>query len=357
MRVLQLIDSLNPGGAERMAINLTNALQDEQIYAALCSTREEGALKADLNPETPYLFADKKHTLDLTALFRLRKFVKQHQIGTIHAHATSLFFAVLLKMSKPNIKVVWHIHHGKSVDASRIKRVYLKYILKFITGIIVVNSPMKVFMQNYFNFNKIILLPNFVLSSSGIKEKENGLHHPNQTLICVANIRPEKDQLTLIRAFKHILIQRPTTQLTLVGAKTDQGYAKKVVACIDDLALKESVHWIDDVSQPQELMRKAAIGVLSSTSEGLPLVLLEYGKAQLPVVCTDVGDCKKVVGGNGSVVPPNDPEALAEACLKLLENEQKRNTYATAFHKHVSKYYLPEAVLPQLIAFYKNCSY
>lgn len=357
MRILQLIDSLNPGGAERMAVNLANALQEEKVYSALCTTREEGALKADLLPKIPYFFADKRHTLDLSALFRLRKFVKQHQIEIIHAHATSLFFAVLLKMSKPSLKVIWHNHQGKSVDASRMKQVYFNYILKFVTGIIVVNSPMKVFMQKFSNFKKIILLPNFVSESSVVVERKKSLPQTNPTLISVANVRPEKDQLTLIRAFKRILVQCPNAQLTLVGAKTDQDYAQKIMACIEELALTESVHWIGGVSQPQELMQKATIGVLSSVSEGLPLVLLEYGACKLPVICTDVGDCKKVVGKNGIVVPPNDPEAIAAACLSLLENNQKRNRFATAFHQHVAKHYSAAAALPQLITFYKNCSH
>ena len=102
MRILQLIDSLEAGGAERMAVNYANSLSSRIEFSALAVTRKEGALKIQLDDNVSYLFLQKKHTIDLKATFKLKKFIKDNQVEIIHAHGTSFFMAVLLKMIYPN---------------------------------------------------------------------------------------------------------------------------------------------------------------------------------------------------------------------------------------------------------------
>ena len=60
MRVLQLIDSLRPGGAEKMAMTYANALVGQVEGSYLCCSRMEGMLKESLLPEVGYLFLNKK---------------------------------------------------------------------------------------------------------------------------------------------------------------------------------------------------------------------------------------------------------------------------------------------------------
>ena len=56
MRIVQLIDSLDAGGAERMAVNYANALQSKIEFSGLVTTRKEGGLKEQINPKVSYLF-------------------------------------------------------------------------------------------------------------------------------------------------------------------------------------------------------------------------------------------------------------------------------------------------------------
>ena len=109
MRILQLIDSLEAGGAERMAVNYANALQKKLGFSALCTTREEGQLKAMLSPEVGYLFLGKKKALDFKAILKLRSYVKKNKIEFIHAHSSSFFTAVLLKNEPVWISEIWAI--------------------------------------------------------------------------------------------------------------------------------------------------------------------------------------------------------------------------------------------------------
>src|SRR5690606_5619236 len=111
MRVLQLIDSLRSGGAERMSVTYANALVKRIDASFLCCTRKEGLLKKQLSPEVGYLFLNKKSTLDLQAFRKLRNFVKENKIDLIQAHSSSWFLALMVKLSLPKLKLVWHDHY------------------------------------------------------------------------------------------------------------------------------------------------------------------------------------------------------------------------------------------------------
>lgn len=111
MRIVQLIDSLDAGGAERMAVNLANALVDDSDFSGLIATRKEGAFKSQLNPNVNYLFLNRKSTLDINAVWKLRKYILQNKIDILHAHGSSFLIAVLVKLIC-NVKLVWHDHYG-----------------------------------------------------------------------------------------------------------------------------------------------------------------------------------------------------------------------------------------------------
>ena len=89
MKVLQLIDSLDIGGAERVAVNFANALAENSISSHLCVTRLEGPLKDFIKSDVKYLVLNKRKTLDLNAISKLSKYIKSEGIQIIHAHSSS----------------------------------------------------------------------------------------------------------------------------------------------------------------------------------------------------------------------------------------------------------------------------
>ena len=114
MRIVQLIDSLEAGGSERMAVSYANTLANKIEFSGLVATRKEGVLLDQINPSVSYLFLNKKKQLDFNALFRLRSFVLKNKITHIHAHSTSFFLAFLLKLICPFVKLIWHYHYGNN---------------------------------------------------------------------------------------------------------------------------------------------------------------------------------------------------------------------------------------------------
>ncbi|WP_203293104.1 glycosyltransferase [Luteirhabdus pelagi] len=352
MRVLQLIDSLSPGGAERMAVSFANALADRVEASFICSTRKEGLLKGTIRENVPYLFLEKTSTLDIKAFRTLSRFVKDHKITVLHAHSSSFFLATLIKIRYPKLHLVWHDHYGESEHLAARKFFMLKKCSRYFNTIISVNTTLKKWAEENLKCTKVYMLSNFVNSDGG--KDSSDLKLPGKKglrLVCLANFRKQKDHLTLLRAFQRVLHRFPEATLHLIGKEVDEAYSEQIKAFIVDNAI-ENVHLHGPQLNVLELLKQADIGVLSSSSEGLPVALLEYGIAGLAVVCTNVGECKIVVGVDGIIVPPNDSTSLSASLIELLEDDEKRKHYANQFHEKVVNTYTFPGILPQLMKAY-----
>ena len=104
----------------------------------------------------------------------------------------------------------------------------------------------------------------------------------------------------------------------------------------------------------KNILKQSTIGVLSSVSEGLPISLLEYGLANLPVLTTDVGDCKKVLNNNKAVVPSKESSVFAERLSNIIEDEFLRKELSRSLNDNVISIYSKEKFMSNLNEFYNN---
>jgi len=95
---------------------------------------------------------------------------------------------------------------------------------------------------------------------------------------------------------------------------------------------------------------------LSSESEGLPLALLEYGLAELPVIATNVGDCNKVVSNKdeGIVVEPKNDKVLAEALLTFINDVDLKRHVAKKLKNKITSSFSESSTMETLINIYKK---
>lgn len=355
MRVLQLIDSLRPGGAEKMAVTYANALVGQVNGSYLCCTRMEGMLKQQLKPEVGYLFLNKKSSLDLKSLLKLRDFIKSNQISIVHAHSTSFFLAGCLKFTGLKFKLVWQDHYGESELLKEREHKVLSIFSRLFSGIVSVNSQLKKWAERHLECRNVVEIKNFIPESipvinSGmrLKGKEDDFK-----IICVANFRPQKDHLNLIKAFESLSADLPGS-LHLIGANFEDRYSGSVLNAIKGSPSSDRIFYYGEQSEISGLLAQANLGILASRSEGLPVALLEYGMAGLSVIVTEVGQCREVVGDFGLLVPPNDPVALAEAITFYFKNTEKRRKDAFEFQQNILKNYSEKSVLSTLTEFYKK---
>lgn len=352
MRVLQLIDSLNSGGAETMAVSYANALSERIEGSFLCCTRAEGLLKQKITPEVGYLFLNKRSTLDIRALIKLRNFIRQNKIDLIQAHGTSWFLGVLVKIILPQVKLVWHDHYGR--DLRERKTEVLKYFSSYFDGIISVNFNLREWAVKELSAKKVRYFRNFLPETETLVTGVNLKGGEGFKIICVANFRPQKDHLNLLKAFDLVQKDCLGCELHLIGKVEPNSYSHQIKSFIVDRKLQNKVFVYGEQQNIPELLLNADLGILSSSSEGLPVALLEYGMAGLPVVCTNVGECAEVVEENGKLVPPGDPEALAEAMQYYMLNDSIRKEASQDFKKAVLSKFSEKVIVPEVIKFYKE---
>ena len=356
MKVLQLIDSLETGGSERMAVAYANELVDLIDTSFLCVTRKEGLLKSTVDPGVGYLFLNKKRTLDFKAISKLMKFVSENKIDVIHAHSSSFFYATMLKFLKPKLRLIWHDHYGQNEMLQHRKFGVLKKCSRYFDVIVSVNENLKEWAIKNLKSNKVYYLKNFISENKNDKPTIFLQGSDDLRIVCLANIRQQKDHLNLLRAFKIVQEGYTSVSLHLLGQMNHDNYYATLQTFIEENKL-EKVFFYDAQNGVLDLLKSCAIGVLSSKSEGLPVALLEYGLANLPVVCTDVGQCKEVINNHGLLVSSRSAERLAQAIMVYIENPRRRNEDALTYSKHIRSNYSFEVVKSKILTLYKSESY
>jgi glycosyltransferase involved in cell wall biosynthesis len=348
MKILQLIDSLNIGGAERMAVNMANAFCDDSIDNVLVCTRVKGDLNHFLPNKTAFYELNKNSTFDIFAFFSLYKLVKKENPTIIHAHSSSIYWSYLIKLLFPKKILIWHDHNGNRKNE---RNQILKKILHKVNGIVVVNKNLFDWAKKEIPNKHVSLINNFPYLNLEKSIDKNG-----HIILHLANLRHPKDHLTLIESIK-ILKTKTNVQFQVLCAGYDSfdKYSKLVKAKIIEYNLETEIKIIGSVIDTTSLLEQASIGVLSSVSEGLPVSLLEYGLAALPVVVTDVGQCVEVVGRGdfGLVVPPSNPAQLAEAIEWHLNNREQSIYMGISFQNHIEQEYGAVKFLHEYVSFVK----
>ena len=337
-----------------MAVNIANTLAKKGIDSYLCVTRQEGDLKAKIGPEVHYLFMNKKKSLDVKALQKLVRYIKSNNINTIHAHATSYFTAFLIKLVVPKATIVWHDHYGDSENLKARKKFPLVLISRTFRTVISVNNNLNQWAQQNLKAKHFKYLANFA-SFGSVNQKITQLYGQNEKrIVCLANLRPQKDHLNLLKAFKMVQERHNDWTLHLVGLDFKDAYADEIKSYINRHNLNTHVFLYGSCADIKAILEHATIGVLGSKSEGLPVAMLEYGLSKLPVVVTDVGECGTVVANleSGMVVPPNDENKMAEGIIFLIENEKHRKVFGENLYKNTVLNYGKNAYITQLISIY-----
>lgn len=356
MRVLQLIDSLEAGGAERMAVNYANGLGVRIAFSALAVTRKEGLLKGQLHTTIPYVFLHRKRTIDFQAVSKLKRFVKDNDIAIVHAHGTSYFIAVLLKIAYPKIRIVWHDHHGGRSTQKGYKNAVLRMASHFFDAVIVVNHELKVWAERNLSVSKVVYLPNFAIQNE-TEERQTILKGlDGKRIICLSNLRHPKNHTLLLEAFRDSELKNEGWSLHLVGKDSQDEYSSSLKRFIKDNRLEDSVFIYGSCPDINPILQQGTIGVLASVYEGFPVTLLEYGMAGLAVVSTNVGYCGEIIQHEktGLSFNPSDVKMLTAQLQRMAGDEQLRKSMSEALKTRIKQSYSEEIVMNALILQYQN---
>jgi glycosyltransferase involved in cell wall biosynthesis len=285
------------------------------------------------------------------------RYIQKNGIRLIHAHGSSLFIASAAKVFARHTAVVWHNHYGELARRKHARLVY-RLAVKGIDGVIAVNDQLLDWTRSSLHVPpaRSWYLENFVSFAPNGKRSPHIPGTDGFRVVSVANIRPEKDQLTLVRAFALVVRSEPRAHLLIVGGVADQEYHAEVQNLVSELHLSQNVSFLGYQSDVRNILAGVDVAVVSSRSEGLPMALLEYGVMGLAVVATKVGQIADVLdhGAAGTLVEPSSPQDLAREIHTLITSPARRLKLGRQLRERVREKYSESVVVRSLIEIYGN---
>ncbi|MDB4906532.1 MAG: hypothetical protein JWO05_1316 [Gemmatimonadetes bacterium] len=340
--ILHVIDSLAPGGAERVLVELVNALHRRHVPVGICVTRAAVDLRREVLGGIPVLVLERRHTWDRRALRRFLAYCRAEHVTILHAHGRGsmrlcALAKVLLVGAGHSVRVVFHDHFG-SIDIDQSVPSHLWLPVHFVVDQYIGVSPSLVrWARERLRLpeSKTMLLGNAI----DLGRFEGAVPIPRSELtqsslpllgIHIANFRRQKDHGLLIRALAGSNAARERLHILLLGLEGDPPYKRECQALIEELGLQRNFTLLGPRVDVPQLLAASDLGVLSSRSESGPIALLEYLAAGLPFVVTRTGQIAELVYMEGEFpgfVAAGDEAgftAALDAMVELSADERRR---------------------------------
>jgi glycosyltransferase involved in cell wall biosynthesis len=170
-------------------------------------------------------------------------------------------------------------------------------------------------------------------------------------IVNVARHSKEKDLPTLLSAYALSSREMPSLRLVLVGGGAFTAELKRQA---EVLGIAPRVKFLGECTDVGSVLAQGKLFVLSSVSEGMPISLLEAMAIGLPQVVTNVGGMPEIIelSRGGLVVPPRSPEALAEAILRLADDEDFRRDCGENSRQCYHRHFTPDRMTADYLTLY-----
>lgn len=365
MRIAQMIDSLNWGGAQKLLVTFARAAREHALDLTIISLRND-----DHTPIPGELSAlgarvvtfPGRGLFDPFRIARLVRLMRREQFDVLHTHLAyaNIIGALVGKLAGTPVVATLHSTGFDARHDHPLKQIIEAFALRY--------GAQRVIAVGYTIANKhrarlgnrwLDIIPNAITPPPILSNEQRDLVRaqmvgdPAKTiLITVGRFSPPKGYADLITAFAKLHRTHPDVALVLVGDGVLRNAIEQQIAT---LGLNDRVRLLGARDDVPSLLAASDMFILASHYEGLPLALLEAMAAGLPVVATNVGDVPRVVGyDRGVLVSPQHPYALANAIAELLDTPTKMHALGAAAQSHILRQFSATTWIERLIALYQE---
>jgi glycosyltransferase involved in cell wall biosynthesis len=322
--VLQVVLSLDPGGTERLVIDMCRRLRG-RFRVAVCCLDAPGAWAGQLTSDG----------VDVVALHRrsgfhpslgsaIRRVARHYRAGILHCHQYSPFvYGRLAALGANDLRLVFTEHGRYSDGPPSSKRKLVNPLLSRLPGqLYAVSENLKQhLLVEGFPGHRLGVVYNGIDPGARIDDRradarrELGASQETVLFGTVARLDAVKDLVTMINAFVAVKAAMPSARLVIVGDGPERA---RLASHIREIGLDDAVQLAGHRDDARRLLAALDVYVNSSIIEGLSVTILEAMAASLPVVATDVGGTGEIVvnGETGRLVPSRAPVALTAAMLE-----------------------------------------
>ena len=304
-----------------------------------------------------------------SGILKLRSILRNERpnvLQTWQYHANLL--GVLVSPWSGGAPVVWNVR-ASNVDASKyhwLSGLVMRFCvwLSGLPQVVVVNSEDGRFVHTNLGYRprQWKVIPNgfdlneWVPDPLARRSVRGTLGLSGDTLLIglVARYDPMKDHPTFLRAAARLASVDPNVHFLLVGEDVTM-QNEMLATLVAQLRLEGRVHLLGYRADVSYLNAALDIATSSSYGEGFSNTIGEAMACGVPCVVTDVGDSARIVGDTGLVVFPEDPEALAEGWLRLIElGEDGRRALGQRARQRIEQHYSLSCIVQQYEALYTS---
>ncbi|AKK26196.1 glycosyltransferase family 4 protein [Mycobacterium sp. EPa45] len=356
--VLQLISSLEVGGAERMLVNFVKSCTELPLFpqvVVVMNNQVDPDLASELNAtsDCTYYLGRPESSCNPRYIFQLIKIIQRHNVAIIHSHNRgSKYWSMACRLLKSNLKLV-HTLHDTRIGMSSLDVLFHNLT---IDATIAISQAVS---------DEAAALP-----IKRVKQIENGIpislfrsispqqNDPKVRIISVGRLFPEKKgQDVLIRAVKRCVDRGLDVECIFVGkpAAGDLHTLPMLEALTSTLGLTGRVKFVQGRTDVASLLADADIFVLPSRWEGFGLALVEAMAAGLPVIASNIDGPANVItdGSDGLLFESGSDEHLAEKITTLIQSPTLAQTLSTNGRLTSGKYDI-STMRDRYVAVYKS---
>ena len=337
MRIVQLIPSLDVGGAERVAAMLAceQAKLGHDVAVVSLFDPVGSWIEADLRAAGVTLrFLGKRPGLDLRVIPRLARTLRELRPDVLHTHLHVLKYALPARLAGPRSVVVHTVHNVAEREVEPQSQWIQRLAFRGPVTAVAIGEAVATSMARLYGRRPAWVIPNGIptaamRSPAGTRARARaamGVADDTPVILAIGRLNPQKNHAALLAAMADPGLAGAELWIAgegeLRGALTAQAQGGGVAGRVRLLGNRADV---------SDLLAAADVFALPSRWEGNPLVVMEAMAAGLPVVATAVGCVGELVTvDTGLLVSPEDPAALTVALVALVSNTGLRGSLGIA---------------------------
>jgi L-malate glycosyltransferase len=348
LRIFFLLDSLDIGGTETQAVELARRLDPRRYAVTLGCLRASGPLRQRLEPGAVRIAEfHPRGGIDsaggIYQLLRLAAFLRRGRFDVVHTHDlwSNLMGIPAARLASVRV-IISSCRDLSHTDWYTPRRRRILRRLQRSSSTVLANSSAirdDLLARDGFGAEQVRVIRNGVdvdrFTVGGDRMRLFPEAGNRKLVALVGNMKSDvKGHWLLIEAAPAVVARFPHTSFVLIG---DGCLRPQFENRIRELGLSENFVFLGSRTDIPELLASCDLAILPSLAEGLPNAVLEYLAAGLPTIVTRVGGNGEILedGRTGLLIPPRDPEALAKALLRLLENPRLAQALGRAGQDHV----------------------
>jgi len=350
MRILYVLTSLGIGGAERQVIGLAERMVAQGHSAALLVLKGPVSDEWPTAIETHFLNISKNPVSLVRGLWAARWIVNEFAPDVVHSHTfPANMMARMLQLLRPVPVLLSTIHNVYEGGWQRMLAYRGTNFLSRRTTAVSRAAADRFVRWGAVPGDKCIAIPNGIEIDRSANEQDRSVVRAGIgagkgfVWLAAGRVVAAKDFENLLRSFARVRGHAADTELWIAG-DNDTDEAQRLRGVEEELGLRGAVQWLGLRRDLPTVMNAADGFVLSSAWEGMPLVLGEAMGAGKPVVATDVGGVRELVGDAGVVVEAKNSKGLAGAMesVQRMSNEERGAMGAAARERILTHFSMDE---------------